>query len=137
MGLGQEWPLLVEKKSLQGEGKKEEKNSLHKKLHSLKKRIDFLFVRKSGKSIKGKYFIINYLKSNKPEIKLGITVSKKIGNSVTRNYIKRIIRSINRNNLNEVPENLNFEIIPKKKIETKKFFDLEKDFLNLMKNLEI
>ena len=28
MGLGQEWPLLVEKKSLQGEGKKEGRSKL-------------------------------------------------------------------------------------------------------------
>ena len=137
MGLGQEWPLLVEKKSLQGEGKKEEKNSLPKKFTSLKKRKDFLFLRKSGKSVKGKYLIINFSKCNKPEIQIGFTVSKKIGNAVTRNYVKRILRSIVRNNLNQLTEHFKLEIIPKKKIEGIKFLELEQDFSKLIENLEI
>ena len=45
---------------------------------------------------------------------LGITVSKKIGKAVTRNYLKRIVRSIIRNNINLIPKGILFEVIPKK-----------------------
>ena len=135
MALGQEWQRLVEKKSLLEEDKKEEKNSQHKRILSLKKRSDFLFVRKSGESIRSKHFIVNYLIPLEPKVEMGITVSKKIGNAVKRNYIKRVIRSIIRNNSNKIPNNLIFEIIPKKKIETISFFDLEKDLLDFIKKV--
>ena len=135
MALGQEWQRLVEKKSLLEEDKKEEKNSQHKRILSLKKRSDFLFVRKSGESIRSKHFIVNYLIPLEPKVEMGITVSKKIGNAVKRNYIKRVIRSIIRNNSNKIPNNLIFEIIPKKKIETISFFDLEKDLLDFTKKV--
>jgi ribonuclease P protein component len=135
MALGQEWQRLVEKKSLLEEDKKEERNSLHKRIPSLKKRSDFLFVRKSGESIRSKHFIVNYLIPLEPKVEMGITVSKKIGNAVKRNYIKRVIRSIIRNNSSKIPNNLIFEIIPKKKIETISFFDLEKDLLDFIKKV--
>jgi len=135
MALGQEWQRLVEKKSLLEEDKKEERNSRLKRILSLKKRSDFLFVRKSGKSIRSKHFIVNYLIPLEPKVEMGITVSKKIGNAVKRNYIKRVIRSIIRKNSNKIPNNLIFEIIPKKKIESISFFDLEKDFLDFIKKV--
>ena len=81
--------------------------------------------------------IINFSKCNKPEIQIGFTVSKKIGNAVTRNYVKRVLRSIVRNNLNQLTEHFNLEIIPKKKIEGIKFLELEQDFSKLIENLEI
>ena len=116
MALGQEWQRLVEKKSLLEEDKKEERNSQLKRILSLKKRSDFLFVRKYGESIRSKHFIVNYLIPLEPKVEMGITVSRKIGNAVKRNYIKRVIRSIIRNNSNKIPNNLIFEIIPKKKL---------------------
>ena len=135
MALGQEWQRLVEKKSLLEEDKKEERNSQHKRILSLKKRSDFLFVRKSGESIRSKHFIVNYLIPLEPKVEMGITVSKKMGNAVKRNYIKRVIRSIIRNNSNKIPNNIIFEIIPKKKIENVSFFDLEKDLLDFIKKV--
>ncbi len=125
------------KRYLSEGAKKGEKDSLPKSFNTLKKRREFLFLRNKGKSFKGKCFIINFLKSENSEIRVGLTVSKKIGNSVTRNYVKRLIRSIIRNNLDVIPSDLNLEIIPKKKIENKKFLELEHDFLMFIKNLEI
>ena len=63
-------------------------------------------------------------------------MSRKIGNAVKRNYLKRIIRSIVANNLNSMPKNTKLEIIPKKQIE-KNYSELEKDFLDTVKNLVI
>ena len=137
MALDQECRHPEEKKSLREEDKKVEKNSPPKSCYVLKKRADFLSIRKKGKTVYTKFFIINYTLSIKSGFKFGLTVSKKIGNAVKRNHLKRIVRNIIWNNLNSIPKNVKLEIIPKKQIEKKKYSELEKDFLDTIKNLVI
>jgi len=137
MALDQECLHPEGKKSLREEDKKEEKQSQPKTCHVLKKRAEFLDIRKKGKTIYAQYFIINYFLSSQSGFYFGLTVSRKIGNAVKRNYLKRIIRSIVANNLNSMPKNTKLEIIPKKQIGKKKYSELEKDFLDTVKNLVI
>ena len=137
MVLDQECHRQEVRKSSQDVDKKEEKNFLPNGLNILKKRSDFLTIRKLGKVIHGSHFIVNYLFSKEDKLAFGFTVSKKIGNAVTRNYIKRVLRHIIRKNFNLIPQKYKFEIIPKKNIEKKKFNDLETDLLKILKNLVI
>lgn len=59
---------------------------------SLKKNHQFQFVYKNGKSYANRYLIL-YIKENGLEKnRIGISVSKKVGNSVVRHHVKRIIR---------------------------------------------
>ena len=51
---------------------------------SLKKNYQFRYVYNRGKSIANKYLIMYVIKNNTDENRLGISVSKKIGNSVVR-----------------------------------------------------
>ena len=128
MALDQECRRPEEKKSLREEDKKEEKKSPPKTCYVLKKRAEFLDIRKKGKTIYAKFFIINYFLSSQSGFYFGLTVSRKIGNAVKRNYIKRIIRCIVANNLNSIPKNIKIEIIPKKQIEKKRIQNLKKIF---------
>ena len=137
MALDQECRHPEEKKSLGEEDKKEEKKSPPKTCYVLKKRAEFLDIRKKGKTIYAQFFIINYFLCSQSGFYFGLTVSRKVGNAVKRNYLKRIIRSIVANNLNSMPQNTKLEIIPKKQIEKKKYSELEKDFLDTVKNLVI
>ena len=63
-----------------------------KKTEILKKNYEFKNVLYKGKYYKGKQIEIFYLKENITKNLLGIAVSKKIGDSVYRNKIKRLIR---------------------------------------------
>ncbi len=63
-----------------------------KKTEMLKKNYEFKKVLSSGKYYKGRQIEIFYLKKNISNNLLGIAISKKIGNSVDRNRIKRLIR---------------------------------------------
>ncbi|PHK50145.1 ribonuclease P protein component [Staphylococcus edaphicus] len=63
------------------------------KAYRIKKNSDFQFIYKKGKSVANRQFVI-YTQPNKEldHFRLGISVSKKLGNAVVRNRIKRAIR---------------------------------------------
>ena len=59
---------------------------------SLKKNRDFQNVYRKGKSYANKYFVMYVLENNTAENRIGISVSKKVGNSVIRHHITRLVR---------------------------------------------
>jgi len=66
-----------------------------KKAFRIKKNNDFQDVFKKGKSVANRQFVIYVLKKEGQEhFRIGLSVSKKIGNAVKRNQIKRYIRQV-------------------------------------------
>ncbi|WP_053361220.1 ribonuclease P protein component [Bacillus sp. FJAT-27251] len=64
-----------------------------KKELRIKKNKDFQEVFKKGKSFANRQFVVYVLKKEEQEtFRIGLSVSKKLGNAVTRNRIKRYIR---------------------------------------------
>jgi len=61
---------------------------------SLKGSASFAYVFRQGKSIRGKYFRINYLKREGSLSRLGLVVTKKAGKAAVRNRIRRRFRHI-------------------------------------------
>ena len=59
---------------------------------SIKKNFEFARVYKKGKFFVGKYLILYVLKSDPQMNKIGITASKKVGKSVIRNRLKRLVK---------------------------------------------
>ena len=59
---------------------------------SLKKNRDFQNVYKNGKSKANKYLVMYVLENQLDSNRLGISVSKKVGNSVIRHHLTRLIR---------------------------------------------
>jgi len=59
---------------------------------SLKKNRDFQNVYNNGKSYANKYLVMYILENNLNRNRIGISVSKKVGNSVIRHHITRLIR---------------------------------------------
>ena len=59
---------------------------------SLKKNKDFQYIYRKGKSYANKYLVM-YIRENHSDVnRLGISVSKKVGNSVIRHHITRLVR---------------------------------------------
>ncbi|MBK9324666.1 MAG: ribonuclease P protein component [Bdellovibrionaceae bacterium] len=59
---------------------------------ALKRSSDFLFLKKNGKRIAPtKWLLLNYFNSEK-ELEFGITASRKVGDAVVRNKLKRWVR---------------------------------------------
>lgn len=59
---------------------------------SIKSNHDFRLVYNKGKSYANKYLIMYVYKNNKKRNRIGISVSKKVGNSVVRHRVTRLIR---------------------------------------------
>ena len=59
---------------------------------SIKKTREFQKVYKKGKSFANKYLVMYILTNERTENRLGISVSKKVGNSVVRHRLTRLIR---------------------------------------------
>ena len=59
---------------------------------SLKKNIYFQNVYKNGKSYANKYLVMYILENDLNKNRIGISVSKKVGNSVIRHRVTRLIR---------------------------------------------
>ena len=132
MDLDPECQHQVEKKYSSEEDKKVEKLYLPDKSNRLKKRSEFINLRNRCSTLHGKLVIINIDKNSNFK-KYGLTVSKKIGNAVKRNYLKRIFRSIMINNWKTIKNSVSFEIIPKKKILNHSFAEIEKDIKETLK----
>ncbi|WP_018665268.1 ribonuclease P protein component [Heyndrickxia acidiproducens] len=64
-----------------------------KKSYRVKKNTDFQDVFQNGKSYANRQFVVYVLKNTDHEhFRIGLSVSKKLGNAVKRNEIKRYIR---------------------------------------------
>ena len=81
--------------------------------YRLKKEKDFNLVFKKGKRLYSENLTVIYFPSK--EIKAGFAVSKKLGKSVKRNRIKRLLRESFRSFTPDFGQNFFFVFIPKVK----------------------
>jgi len=65
-----------------------------KHTESLKKTAQFRAVYSRGKSCADKFLVLYALKNESEKNKLGISVSRKVGNSVKRKRVTRLIREV-------------------------------------------
>ena len=71
------------------------------KIEKIKKNKEFRFIYRKGNSISVENLVIYIVKRTDGHNKLGISVSKKVGKSVTRNRVRRLIYESYRNILIE------------------------------------
>jgi ribonuclease P protein component len=69
------------------------------------------------------------LQNDQGSPRLGITVTRKVGNAVRRNRIKRVFREIFRQNLQQLDVALDLVINARKEIDPDRFGALEDEFL--------
>ncbi len=85
------------------------------KADRLLKRPDFLGLTAKGRRCQNNHFIAVFAPGKIERTRLGITVSRKVGNAVVRNRIKRFTREYFRLNRHKNTENWDINIIAKKK----------------------
>ena len=98
---------------------------------SLKKYHDFQKVYKTGKSYGNKYLVMYVMENQLNCNRLGISVSKKVGNSVVRHRLTRLIRESYR--LKEEKFQCGYDIIVIARVgaKGKSYFDIESALTHL------
>ncbi len=105
-------------------------------MESLKKQ-QFAQVYKEGKSRADALIVMYVLENDQPNNRLGITVSKKVGNSVVRHRVKRIIKEAYRLHEDEFKTGRDIVVIARRPAITKKSTDMEMSLRRLAKGLKI
>jgi ribonuclease P protein component len=98
---------------------------------SLKKNKDFQKVYQEGTSLANRQFVMYVLKNGTDQNRLGISVSKKIGNSVVRHHFCRLVREAYR--LHEVSFRRGYDIvvIARNAAKDAGYFEIERAMLHL------
>lgn len=100
---------------------------------SLKKNFDFQYVYKNGKSYANKYLVMYVLENNTERNRLGISVSKKVGNSIVRHRITRLIRESYRLHENIFNSGLDIVVIARNSASLVSYWKMESALLHLAK----
>lgn len=104
-----------------------------KQFISLKNSLEFGNVYKQGTSYANKYLVM-YIVDNGLEInRVGISVSKKVGNSVVRHRITRLIREAYRLNMKDLKKGLDIVVVARVNSKGHNYWDIESAFLHLSK----
>ena len=106
-----------------------------KKEEVVKNNRDFDYIIKNGQFKKNNEFVIYYIDNEVDYDRFGISVSKKIGNAVVRNYYKRIIRNICDKNKNLYSKGKDYIIIMRKGLTILNFSDANQSMNNLLKKI--
>ncbi|OGF64042.1 MAG: ribonuclease P protein component [Candidatus Fischerbacteria bacterium RBG_13_37_8] len=115
--------------------KKQDKHSAtFPKKNRISLKRDFDYILSEGKRRKSKLFTLIILDNNLPFSRLGIRISKKIGNAVTRNKIKRLLRETFRHNKNKLIQKWDIIVIPHQSILHVSYKIIEQQFLDLVLN---
>ena len=64
-----------------------------KRRYSLKRNKEFRYVYRVGKSVGSRSLVLVYAKNRVQDVRIGLSVRKKLGNSVVRNRVKRRLRA--------------------------------------------
>jgi ribonuclease P protein component len=100
---------------------------------ALKKNEDFKEIYRTGKSYANKYLIMYVNKNNTSCNRIGISVSKKVGNSVIRHRITRLVRESYRLSEDNFMNGLDIIVVARAGAKGKDYSEIQSALLHLMK----
>jgi len=100
---------------------------------SLRKNKDFQAVYRKGHSCVNKYLVMYVMDNQSEKNRLGISVSKKVGNSVVRHRLKRLIRESYRLHEQEFQTGLDIVVVARVSAKDRDYAQIESALLHLGK----
>ena len=98
---------------------------------SLKKNNDFQNVYRNGKSYANRFLVMYVLKNDTEKNRIGISVSKKVGNSVIRHHITRLVRESYRLHEDMFNSGLDIVVIARTTVRKASYHEVESALLHL------
>ncbi|WP_138419173.1 ribonuclease P protein component [Aquibacillus sediminis] len=104
-----------------------------KKAYRLKKNEEFQQVFKKGKSFANRQLVLYFLKkSDQEHYRVGLSVSKKVGNAVVRNRIKRYLRQAFLELDDQIADPYDFIIIARNPTKDMDFHQMKKSLTHVL-----
>lgn len=103
------------------------------KKYRLRNNREFKIVYNKGRNFWNRNLILYKSKNDLKETRLGITITKKFGNAVIRNRVRRRINEIYRLNLYRIKDGYDLVIIPKKNVIDISYEELESALEHILK----
>ena len=100
---------------------------------TLKKYRDFQLLYKEGKSCANRYLVLYVKKNGLTKNRLGISVSKKVGNSVVRHRVTRLIRESYRLQESKFQKGYDIVVIARATANGKTYHEIESALIHLGK----
>ncbi|MBM7693575.1 ribonuclease P protein component [Peribacillus deserti] len=105
-----------------------------KKKLRIKKNEEFQTVFQKGESVANRQFVIYILeKSDQDYFRIGLSISKKIGNAVVRNQIKRYIRQAFLELIQDITPGRDYVIIARKPAADLDFFEVKSSLIHALR----
>lgn len=105
----------------------------YENFETLRKNNDFRKVYNKRKSLANKYLVMYILENGTDTIRLGVSVSKKVGNSIVRHRLARLIREAFRLNSHCVKSGLDIVVVARASLKGKGYNETESAMLHLLK----
>ncbi len=102
-----------------------------KRFPSIKKNSDFQKIYQSGKSYANRQLVMYVKRAGQPDQRIGISVSKKVGNSVVRHRLTRLLRECFRLNKNILTTGLDIVVVVRPAAKEVNYKTIERAFLHL------
>ena len=102
-----------------------------KRFPSVKKNSEFQVTYRNGTSYANRLLVMYVMKTGEEENRIGISVSKKVGNSVVRHHITRLLREIFRLNEDRIQTGLNIVVVARVAAKDSDYKHLESAYLHL------
>lgn len=104
------------------------------KKYKLRKNAEFRVVYRRGRSFSNNLLVLYTYKNYKNDFnRFGVSVSKKVGKSVIRNRVRRLIKESYRLNVESFKKGYDFVVVARTSSKQKSYNEIENSLINLFK----
>lgn len=105
----------------------------YENFETLRKNSEFKSVYQARRSYANKYIVMYILRNGTDTNRLGVSVSKKVGNSIVRHRLARLLREAFRLNIKDVKPGYDVVVVARAGLKGKGYKETENAMLHLLK----